>query len=223
MEENKTNLSTLQEDLLPVVETIPVMGEISENCFLYGDPKTKEAFVIDPGAEPEKILALALKEGFQIRKILLTHGHFDHIGGALSLARALKIPIYAKEGSAYLADPSMNLSAFYGEPIQIQEYTPVSEGMEIRLSGSSDLTLCVMEVPGHTTDSVLYLDKDNGIAFSGDTIFKGSYGNYMLPGGDRRTLFDSLLTKVLTLPEDTKLYSGHSDMTTVGEEKIHYL
>ena len=201
------------------VVMIPVFGQMEENSYFYIDENTKEAFLIDPGAEAQLLMDYAKENGLTIRAILLTHGHFDHIGAANKIQETLSVPVYAFEGSEYLSDPAMNLSAMFGEMIMITDYISVSDGTILRLSGRSSRTLRVIYAPGHTTDSVLYYDEAEQLAFVGDTIFKGSYGNYTLPGGDRKTLFTTLRDVVLTLPKETKLYSGHTDMTTVGEER----
>ena len=200
-----------------------VCGDMEENAYIYADETTHDAFVIDPGAEPEKLTQAITDNDLTVRGILLTHGHFDHIGAAKALAEEYDVPIYAFDNSEYLSNPSMNLSVMLGEPTVIEDYTPVSDGTVLRLSASSPFTLRVIASPGHTTDSVLFYDEVNELCFTGDTIFKGTYGNYMLPGGDRATLFATLRHIVLTLPENTRLYSGHTDMTSVGAEKRYYV
>ncbi|MBQ3993739.1 MAG: MBL fold metallo-hydrolase, partial [Erysipelotrichaceae bacterium] len=158
-----------------------VCGAMEENAFLYADDTTKDAFLIDPGAEPDKLISTLNKHDLTLRGILLTHGHFDHIGAVKALTEVFHVPVYAFHDSEFLSDPYMNLSARFGKPIVISDYTPVSDGTIIKLSDASPCTLRVIAAPGHTSDSILFFDEVNRICFSGDTIFKGTYGNYMLP------------------------------------------
>ena len=136
---------------------------------------------------------------------------------------ALGIPVIAHRNSdEYLLDAYMNLSIECGPTIIINDAEYVDDGKVISLAVSQDFSLKVIYTPGHTTDSVtLYSDKDN-VAFVGDTIFRGSIGNYRYPGGNLRDLEDSIINRILTLPDETILLSGHSVQTTVGAEKRRY-
>lgn len=206
-----------------MIAEVPVKGYFDENCYFYIDDETKHGFLIDPGAEPKKLLEIISDKGWIIEKILLTHGHFDHTGAVNEVRNALGIPVIAHRNSdEYLLDAYMNLSIECGPAIIINDAEYVDDGKVIFLAASQDFSLKVIYTPGHTTDSVtLYSDKDN-VAFVGDTIFRGSIGNYRYPGGNLRDLEDSIVNRILTLPDETILLSGHSVQTTVGAEKRRY-
>ena len=176
--------------MLYLIET---HGPITTNTYLYGDDATQHAFLIDPGFEPERILAAIREKGITVERILLTHGHFDHIGAALAVSDALgALPICMWEkGRKYAESPNWNLSANFFPP--------------------AGFTLPAARMT--------YLPDGACLALAADTIFRGSYGATHFPGGDEPTLMQSIKTRLLTLPEDTLLLSGHSEPTTVGEER----
>ena len=206
-----------------MVRQIPVRGYFSEFCYVYIDDTTKHGFLIDPGAEAERLLALIRKNGWHIDAILLTHGHFDHFGAVNELRQMLGVPVYAHEASgAYLTDPKFNLSIYCGPPMTVEHVESLRDGQTLTDEQAPSLGLRVLHTPGHTTDSVTLYDKAAGIAFVGDTIFKESIGNYTFPGGNKDLLIQSIMERVFTLPDDTVLYSGHSEPTTVGAEKRFY-
>lgn len=204
------------------VKQVPVAEMIITNAYFYIDEETKHGFLIDPGAEAERLLKLIKDNNWCIEKILLTHGHFDHIGAVEKIAEELGISYYIhKNGKKYLEDGEMNLSSVWSEEICLYKAKYLDDG-DIITDTAQTTSLKVIYTPGHTTDSVLYYDEENHIAFSGDTIFKNSYGRTDLPGGNMQQLMYSIKEKVFSLPDNTLLYSGHSDATTVGEEKKRY-
>lgn len=205
-----------------MVRCVPVKGYFAENCFFYIDEVSRRGFVIDPGAEASRLLSLIRREGWGIEAILLTHGHFDHTGAVNELRETLSVPVYAHENSdRYLLDGEMNLSAFcVGEKV-IRNSKTLRDGDQVSLRDGS-CRLRVIHTPGHTTDSVVYYSEKDRVAFVGDTIFKGSVGNWQYPGGNRQTLVESITEKIFVLPDDTVLYSGHSEETTIGTEKRRY-
>ena len=206
-----------------MVRQIPVRGYFSEFCYVYIDDTTKHGFLIDPGAEAERLLALIRKNGWHVDAILLTHGHFDHFGAVNELRQMLGVPVYAHEASgAYLTDPKFNLSIYCGPPMTVEHVESLRDGQTLTDEQAPSLGLRVLHTPGHTTDSVTLYDKAAGIAFVGDTIFKGSIGSDQYPGGNRAQLLHSIQTVIFSLPENTVLYSGHSALTTVGIEKERY-
>ena len=203
-----------------IVYTVPVSDFIQTNAYFYIDEQTKHGFLIDPGSEAEKLLQIIRKNGWTIEKILITHGHFDHIGGVEKIHRELDIPYFAhKSGEKYLTDGNYNLSAFFINEIGLNEAQYLNEGDEIVLDADPKVKLRVIHTPGHTQDAVIYYDADNKLAFVGDTIFKSSVGRTDIPGGDEKQLYKSIREKIFTLPDGTVLYSGHSEPTTVGAEK----
>lgn len=206
-----------------MVRCVPVKGFFAENCFFYLDEETRHGFLIDPGAEAERLLAIIQREGWTIEKILLTHGHFDHTGAVDALRKALNVLVLAHENAdQYLLDPRMNLSAFCVGNWILQNVEKLREGDLISMEANPDFSLRVIHTPGHTTDSVVYYSEKDRAAFVGDTIFKDSIGNFRYPGGSRQDIVESIRDKILTLPDDTVLYSGHSVETTVGAEKRRY-
>lgn len=204
-----------------IVKRVGVCGFIKTNAYFYIDEVSKHGFLIDPGAEGDKLLSVIKEEQWTIDKILLTHGHFDHIGAVAEISRALGVPYYAHRCSEkYLSDPFFNVSALFGDEIRLADACFFEENDEFCLSENAKLR--VIHTPGHTADSVVFYDEKNGIAFSGDTIFKSCVGRTDVPGGDFQTLQDSIKNKILELPEETILYSGHSEPTTVKNEKIWF-
>ena len=207
-----------------MIYVVPVQGPILTNSYLYADDATQHAFVIDPGFEPERIVAAVRDKGLTVERVLVTHGHFDHIGAARDVAQTLGVPICAGERSrGYFADPTYNLSRQFLPPdgftIPEDEVTFLAEDAVISLAEGS-LALRLVPTPGHTEDGVMYVaETEPHLAFVGDTIFRASYGATHFPGGDERTLLASIQERILTLPDDTYLLSGHSEPTTVGEEK----
>ena len=207
-----------------MIYVVPVQGPILTNSYLYADDATQHAFVIDPGFEPERIVAAVRDKGLTVERVLVTHGHFDHIGAARDVAQTLGVPICAGERSRkYFGDPEYNLSRQFFPPdgftIPENEVTFLADDAVISLSEGS-LALRLVPTPGHTEDGVMYVaEAEPHLAFVGDTIFLASYGATHFPGGDERTLLASIQERILTLPDDTYLLSGHSEPTTVGEEK----
>ena len=207
-----------------MIAQVPVIAHFVENCFFYVDDTTKHGFIIDPGAQAEKLLGMIREKGWIIEKILLTHGHFDHIGAVNEIRSALKIPVLAyKSDDDYLRDPEWNLSPSFGLSIIIENTESIKDGQIIHLDADPAFSLKVIYTPGHTTDSVIYYSERDHAAFVGDTIFKDSIGNYQLPGGNFAAIQKSIMERIFTLPDDTVLYSGHTEQTTVGTEKRKYL
>ncbi|MBP5761142.1 MAG: MBL fold metallo-hydrolase [Verrucomicrobia bacterium] len=207
-----------------MIAQVPVIAHFVENCFFYVDDTSKHGFIIDPGAQAEKLLGMIREKGWIIEKILLTHGHFDHIGAVNEIRSALNIPVLAyKSDDDYLRDPEWNLSPSFGLSIIIENTESIKDGQIIRLDADPAFSLKVIYTPGHTTDSVIYYSERDRAAFVGDTIFKDSIGNYQLPGGNFAAIQKSIMERIFTLPDDTVLYSGHTEQTTVGTEKRKYL
>lgn len=206
-----------------MIAEVPVKGYFEENCFFYIDDRTKHGFIIDPGAQADRLLDLIGEKGWTIEKILLTHGHFDHMGAVDEIRDALGIPVYAHlRSDEYLLDAGKNLSALCGLPIIVRDAEYLDDGDIVSLNTDPDVALKVIYVPGHTTDSVMFYSEADHVAFVGDTIFKGSIGNYQYPGGNADDLQRSIIRQIFTLPDQTILCSGHSERTTVGDEKRRY-
>ncbi len=203
-----------------MVQQVPVRDVFETNGYFYIEEKTGHGFLIDPGAEAERLLGIIRKNGWVIEKILLTHGHFDHTGAVAALSEELKIPyLIHRNGKQYLTDTRMNLSAFYERHVMLEHAAYFDHGERIRLQdGNEGFSLQVLHTPGHTPDSVVLYNQMDGIAFVGDTIFRGSIGTTRYPGGNPLQLQNSILKTIFSLPEETVICSGHSDPTTVEAE-----
>lgn len=194
-----------------------VLGLIGTNCYLVFDDEKKEAVIIDPADNGALILNQCRELDVVPRAVLLTHGHFDHICAVPDLVRAFRIPVYAGEKETeILKDPSLNLSAAYGQGVSIRQVEPLSDGQELSLLGR---TWKVLATPGHTGGSVCYYLPEDKVLFSGDTLFCESYGRTDFPTGSSRELADSVVNRLLTLPEEVNVYPGHESQTTIGHEK----
>lgn len=190
-----------------------VLGDIEVNCYLVSTENA--AVVIDPGYPSSEAVDFLKNAANKERLILLTHGHFDHIGfaGELSKLTNTKIAIGEMDANA-LTDNYINLSALFGAPINTFDADMLlSDNDEVAVG---DLTFKVIHTPGHTVGGVCYLC--DGILFAGDTLFAGSIGRTDFPGGSFETLRNSI-KRIYTLPDDTVLLSGHGGKTTVINEK----
>lgn len=203
-----------------MIKELQVQGVFAENTYFYIDAHSKSGFLIDPGAQAGMIYDAIVRNGWHIEKILLTHGHFDHFGAAELLREKLVAPIYIYSPDApYLTDTYLNLSANSGEPIVVPHYEELYDGEIIRLKANSGFFLKVIATPGNTPGSVVFYSPEERVAFVGDTLYQHGPGLTNFPGGDRREIERSIVNKVLTLPDDTLLLSGHSSPITVGEER----
>lgn len=192
-------------------------GVFATYGYFIVDEETGHALLIDPGAQPEFFMQAAAERGWIVEKILLTHGHFDHMGAADALRRAWGAPIYAHYLSPmYLEDPNLNLSASHGMNITLYDTEPLKNGDRIALDAAPDVAVTVLHTPGHTDDSVVYVLDGANIAFVGDTVYEGGPGLTIFPTGDPRKLNESIHEKLFSLPDSTALLSGHSREIPVG-------
>ena len=177
----------------------------------------EKALVFDTGSGTDDIHGLVRGITGLPLVVINSHGHFDHIGAALQIARAFTIPIYASETEdGMLADTSLNLTAhFTGHSLSFHADRLVHDGDELELLGYK---WKVIATPGHTAGSVCYYLPEEEVLLSGDTLFQDSYGRTDLPTGSSRALVDSVLRKLFILPGDTMVYPGHGEPTTIGYE-----
>ena len=205
------------------VGLVPVTDIFTTNAYFYIDEETNHGFLIDPGAEAQKLLATIKQNNLTIEAILITHGHFDHLGAVNEISTTLNIPyLIHKNGEQFLQSTHYNLSKYNNRNIILNNAKYFIDSNFISLSSKPIIKLQVRHTPGHTPDSVVFYDKAEHIAFVGDTIFKGAIGNFQYPGGNYQELCESITHKIFTLPDDTILYSGHSAETTVKTEKDRY-
>lgn len=195
------------------------LARAQTNAYLVADPETKEAAVIDPSWDGHIILKAAQDRGWRIGHLWYTHAHFDHIGGAAAIADALNpLPHVALHPDDHVLWRAGGGGAVFGFDIDPGPEPTIDfvQGMTLKL-GSNEFE--VRHTPGHTRGlCVLYVAKEN-ICFCGDLIFKESVGRTDLPGGDFDALENSIRTQIYTLPDETRLLSGHGSETTVGYEK----
>ena len=194
-----------------MITRIEVSTPDIENTYLDIDPETKHGFLIDPGAEPNRIIDAIRPGGFTIEKILLTHGHFDHIGAIDAVREAFgHPPVYIHEaGLRYLSSTFFNLSGPMGRPFTVEGAIPFQDGAVFSLQSNPGVSLRAIHVPGHSEDSTLLYSESGGYAFSGDTVFHGA---------DDAKLASSIRDRVLTLPPETRFYPGHGEPTVLSRE-----
>lgn len=199
------------------VEIIPT-GPLSVNTYILKDEESKEAIIIDVGGSFTKIKQILDEQGYKIKCILNTHGHFDHVLGDIEIQKLYpKIPIYMhKDDYSHIENMLIEMSAFGysmdGEKISINEF--IDEKSQINLGENK---IEIFHVPGHSKGSLAYY-VDNKL-FSGDALFYRSIGRTDFYDGDYNTLINSIKTKILSLPNETVVYPGHGPKTTVQYEK----
>lgn len=199
---------------------LPVTGVFTTNSYFLIDSETNHGFLIDPAAEADKLLNYIKENNLVIEKILITHSHFDHIGAVKEIREALTIPVYVhEEGKKYIQNTIWNLSASCGQDITIEATNYMKDNDLIRLEANSKIVLQIIHVAGHTLDGVIFYSENEKAAFVGDNIFYGGIGRSDFYGGDLVTLLTGIKHKILTMPEDTVLYPGHGQATTVRHEK----
>lgn len=194
------------------------MGPIETNCYLVYCSKTKEGIVIDPGDEGGKINNLIKDLGVKIKYIINTHGHHDHIKANKDVKELTGAPILIHTNdAAMLTDSSKNLSHYMGEKtIEPAADRELNDGDIISFGTFS---LQVLHTPGHTPGCISLLCTTKKICFTGDTLFNGSVGRTDLPGGNYKTLLQSLRNKLINLSNEVIIYPGHGPHSTIGEEK----
>jgi glyoxylase-like metal-dependent hydrolase (beta-lactamase superfamily II) len=193
-----------------------IVGALQANAYIAGCPAGKVAAVIDPGGEAERIVAEIASLGYEVCCILITHGHYDHIGGLAELKKKTGAPVMIHTGDAsMLTNAGTNLSLSLGRKYEAgMPDRELNDGDVIRVG---EHKLEVYHTPGHTPGSVCFAAP--GLVFSGDTLFAGSIGRTDFPGGSLRQLMTAIKRKLLPLPDDTVVYPGHGPDTTIGEER----
>jgi len=198
-----------------------VVGLFQENCWIVGSRRRGEAVVIDPGDEPEEILALARDMGVKITRVLASHAHLDHIMVAREIVEATGAPFLLHAGDLRIAEYMPEaarqwLGREVAPPPPIDAF-PV-DGQDIEVAG---VTLRVIHTPGHTPGSISLYAADAHLLFSGDTLFRESIGRTDLPGGDTETILQSIRQRLYALPDDTRVLPGHMQETTIAYERAH--
>lgn len=198
-----------------LIKTLPV-GQLEANCYLVADEETGRAIIIDPGDEPDRILEFC--EGFDIQLIVLTHAHFDHAGAVAEIKEetGAQVVVHEQEIATYSSITDQGAMWGFKVPPLPEPDIKVKEGDEI-VFGASKLT--VIHTPGHTPGGIC-LYSDEGIVITGDTLFAGSIGRTDFPGGSVSEMRSSF-RKLMGLPDDTAVFSGHGGATSIGTEKTH--
>jgi|SRR5690349_447196 len=198
-------------------EILPV-GPLQCNCSIVGDEATREAIVIDPGDEIEAVLALIHKHNLQVKQIVITHAHIDHVGGAMKLRHATGAPILLNQNDYALLKMLDMQAAWIGVPApgKVEIDGSLEESGTV-VAGS--VKAQVISTPGHTEGSTCLYFPAEKMLIAGDTLFAGSIGRTDLPGGSFEKIIRSLHKKILLLPDETVVVPGHGSLTTIAAER----
>lgn len=199
------------------------VGPFMVSCHFVSEDGCGPALVIDPGAHPERLMAFVREHGYDVRLIVNTHGHGDHIGCNAALKRAFpgaELAIHEAD-APLLADPHLNLSAFFGFSASSPPADQLlKDGHDVALG---NLTFEVIHVPGHSPGGICLgrraADGDPPVLFTGDCLFAGGIGRSDFPGGDGAALLKGIRDRLLTWPDETLVYPGHGPPTTIGRER----
>ncbi len=194
-----------------------IVGMVQTNCYFAVNEDTKEVLVVDPGDGAKQLAKIIEDEGLTPAAILLTHGHFDHAKAAEELSKLTGMKIYAHEREKEtLESPQLNLSGWEGKSCVYHADIFLKDEQELDLAGFHIRTLYT---PGHTIGGCCYYFPYQNKVFSGDTLFQTSIGRTDFPKGSASGLIRAIKDKLLPLPDETEVYPGHGDMTTIGEER----
>lgn len=198
------------------IETMQ-LGMIATNCYLVIHQETGEALLIDPADAAGSITARLERLGVRLAGILLTHGHFDHMGAADAVRHSFRVPVCAMNGEQeILGNAENNLSSLYGRGFTVEADHFFRDGEEFTLAG---FRIQALHTPGHTAGGCCYYFPEEHVLFSGDTLFFGSVGRTDFPTGSMSALHRSVHEKLFVLPEDTRVLPGHGEESTIGYEK----
>lgn len=193
------------------------VGMLQTNCYIAYDPTSMEAIIIDPGAEPERLIGEIEKTQLKPKAVLLTHGHFDHAGASKEIAEHYQIDIYAhEEEKDTLESPDVNLITMVDSiPQQYHADIFMKDEQILHLAGYE---IKVIQTPGHTVGGVCFYIESENVLFSGDSLFFESIGRTDFPRGSASQLIRAVKEKLFTLPPETTVYPGHNGLTTIGHE-----
>jgi hydroxyacylglutathione hydrolase len=195
------------------------VGPFAMNAYLAACSETGEAVLIDPGAEIPRLLGLCQPEGFQVKRILLTHGHVDHAAGAAEARQATGAPVAIHPGDLPWLAALPKQAAMFGLP-DVKPLRPdaqLADGETVRVGNQ---TATVIHTPGHCQGSVSLWFEEAGLVFTGDTLFQGSVGRTDLPGGDFDQLAESITRRLFPLGDEVRFLPGHGPGGTIGEERL---
>ena len=195
-----------------------VLGPVGTNCYIVSNDDTMECFIVDVAACPPEFVSHIKNAGLTVKAVLLTHGHFDHIMGLERFLEEFPVPVYACAAEKDVLESSqLNSSAgMLGQPYTFTGARFVKDGDLLDVAG---MKIQVIQTPGHTIGGCCYYIADENVLFSGDTLFRASVGRTDLPTGSMSALVRSVTDRLLVLPDETRVYPGHMEETTIGYEK----
>lgn len=196
-----------------------VVSVCATNCYFAINDDTREVLIIDPGASAKQLAEKVKEHDLTPVGILLTHGHFDHASAAAKLSQLLGVKVYAHEAEKEtLETPGLNLSGWEGKVETYHADVYVKDAQELELAG---FKVRVLFTPGHTVGGCCYYFVEQGVVFSGDTLFEGSIGRTDFPKGSASQLIRAIHEKLMVMPEETAVYPGHGEMTSIGMERVN--
>ncbi len=201
-----------------MIHKILSVGPLKCNCSIIGDETTHEAMVIDPGDDIENILAVIHQHKLEVKQIVITHAHIDHVGGAMKLRAVTGAPILLNQND-YALLKMLDVQATWigvAAPGEVTIEASIEDGDLLRAGG---LAANVMHTPGHSEGSVCLYFPAEKLLIAGDTLFARSIGRTDLPGGNYEKIIRSLKDRVMTLPDETVVIPGHGPRTTIGQER----
>jgi hydroxyacylglutathione hydrolase len=201
-----------------MIHEIVRVGPLQCNCSVIGDEQTREAIVIDPGDDVDQVLDLIRKHNLQVKQIVITHAHIDHVGGAMKLRAATGAPVLLNQNDYALLKMLDVQAAWLGmappEKVEIDQNLGQADTVK-----AGSLVGQVLHTPGHTEGSICLYFPAETMLIAGDTLFAGSIGRTDLPGGSFEKIIHSLHDRVLALPDETVVVPGHGPLTRIGEER----
>ena len=203
----------------PLRAAIVPVTPFQQNCALIWSETSNRGAVVDPGGDVDRIMEAVETTGFTVEKILLTHGHIDHAGGAAELKERLGVRIEGPHAAdRFLLERLVDSGRSYGiaDSRNVLPDRWLVEGDQVEVAGN---TFSVLHCPGHSPGSVVFVDQEHRFALVGDVLFRGSVGRTDLPGGDHQALIRSITTKLLPLGNDVAFICGHGPTSTIGEER----
>jgi hydroxyacylglutathione hydrolase len=203
-----------------VILEMLTVGPFQENCYVIGDESSGAGAVIDPGDEAVRIALLVEQTGLQVEQIVITHAHIDHVGAVAALVDEYSCPVLmhaeAEPMLEQLPTQAMMMGLRFGKVPKVDRYVEDNEVLTV-----GGLELRSLYTPGHAPGHLAFYVEGEGMVLSGDALFAGSVGRVDLPGGSMEVLMRSIEQRLLTLPDETRVYPGHGPPTTIGEEKMN--
>jgi glyoxylase-like metal-dependent hydrolase (beta-lactamase superfamily II) len=200
-----------------IFETL-VVGPLGVNSFILGCAETKEGVVVDPGGDPDKIIAAITRLGLRIPCVINTHGHFDHVGGNRKVLEHTGAELLVHEGDVQYLARAAEIAVKYGVTTENSPRPDrfLEDGMILTFG---NYRMKVLHTPGHTPGGCCLYIAEEGLVITGDTLFADGIGRTDFPGGSQKALIESIRTKLLNLPDVTRVYPGHGPFSTIGHER----